>query len=61
LDLPTLHCLAASAELLLTCALLDAAAGDHKVSRRFLQHHELNGLREDLGRLTARKAKVASP
>lgn len=56
LDLPTLHCLAASAELLLTCALLDAAAGDQKISKRFLQHHELHALREHLRGLTAREA-----
>jgi hypothetical protein len=56
LDLPTLHCLAGSADLLLTCALLDAAAGNQKISKRFLQHHELDGLREALRQLTARGA-----
>jgi hypothetical protein len=56
LALPTLRCLAGSAELLLTCALLDEAAGNRRISKRFLQHHQLRGLRDDLRRLTTRES-----
>src|SRR5262249_46810594 len=42
LSLQERRALAGSAEVLLTCALLDMAAGNRRISQRFLRHYQLS-------------------
>lgn len=52
-DLDAARTLAMSAEILLTCVLLDTASGTKKVSRSYLAHHTVEELRSRLRTLTA--------